>query len=102
MTLATSTELKSWEEKRGGFYQHDTQHSLTCSHLDELRVRLRASSEALARSALHALEVDATTLQLVDIKLLRAAAGKGLQDVHYDVPEYEKTTKTSARCCNPA
>jgi len=54
MTLATSTELKSWEEKRGGFYQHSTHDSLACSHLDELRVRVRNSSEALARSALHA------------------------------------------------
>jgi hypothetical protein len=90
MTLATSTELKSWQEKRGGFYQHDTHHSLDCSHMDELRVRLRASSEALARSALHGVQVDATSLQLVDIKLLRAARGHGLQEVHYDVPEYEK------------
>jgi hypothetical protein len=38
---------------------------------------------------LHGVEVDATALQLVDIKLLRAAAGKGQQQVHYDVPEYE-------------
>ena len=68
MTLATSTELKNWEEKRGGFFQHSTHDSLICSHLDELRVRLRSSSEALGRSVL---EVDATTLQLVDIKLLR-------------------------------
>ena len=71
LTLATSTELKRWEEKRGGFYQHDTHRSLVCSHLDELRVRLRASSEALGRSVLHDVEVDATTLQLVDIKLQR-------------------------------
>ena len=93
LTLATSTELKNWEEKRGGFYQHSTHDSLVCSHLDELRVRLRASSEALGRSVLHGVEVDATTQQLVDIKLLRAAAGKGLQEVHYDVPEYEKAVQ---------
>jgi len=90
LTLATSTELKEWEEKRGGFNQHDTHRSLVCSHLDELRVRLRASSEALARSVLHGVEVDATVLQLVDMKLLRAAPGMGLQEVHFDVPEYEK------------
>ena len=93
MTLGTSTELKSWEEKRGGFSQHSTHDSLVCSHLDELRVRVRKSSEALGRSVLHGLEVDATTLQLVDIKLLRAAAGKGLQEVHYDVPEYKKAAQ---------
>lgn len=90
MTLATSSELKAWEEKRGGYHQHSTHRSLVCSHLDELRVRLRASSEALGRSALHGMEVDATTLQLVDIKLLRAAPGEGQQEVHYDVPEYER------------
>jgi hypothetical protein len=89
LTLASSTELKAWEEKRGGFYQHETHHSLICSHLDELRVRLRASSEALGRSVLHGVDVDATSLQLVDIKLLRAATGKGQQEVHYDVLEYE-------------
>jgi hypothetical protein len=91
--LAISTELKNWEEKRGGFFQHSTHDSLICSHLDELRVRLRSSSEALGRSVLHGVEVDATSLQLVDIKLLRAAAGKGLQEVHYDVREYEKAVQ---------
>lgn len=58
--------------------------------MDGLRVRLRSSSEALARSVLHSVAVNATSLQLVDIKLLRAASGEGLQDIHYDVPEYEK------------
>lgn len=53
MMLATSSELKSWEKKRGGFYQHETHRSLICSQLDELRVRLRASNEALDRSVLH-------------------------------------------------
>jgi len=53
MTLATSTELKSWEEKRGGFYQHDTHRSLVCSHLGELPVRLRTSSKSLGRSVRH-------------------------------------------------
>ena len=94
MTLATSTELKSWEEKRGGFHQHSTHDSLVCSHLDELRVRVRNSSEALARSVLHAVEVDATALQLVDVKLLRAAPGQGKQEVHFDVPEYEMASQS--------
>lgn len=49
MKLATSTELKNWEEKRGGFFQHSTHDSLVCSHLDELRVRVRKSSEAPGR-----------------------------------------------------
>jgi len=51
--LATSTELKSWEEKRGGFYQHDTHRSLVCPHLDELRVLLPSSSEVLDPSVLY-------------------------------------------------
>jgi hypothetical protein len=38
--LAKDSELKKWEEKRGGFYQHNTSQSLTCSFLDEKRVRL--------------------------------------------------------------
>jgi hypothetical protein len=42
---------------------------------------------------LHGVEVEATALQLVDIKLLRAAPGKGQQEVHYDVPEYESAVQ---------
>ena len=77
LMLAMSGELKQWQEKRGGSYQHDTHRSLVCSHMDELRVRIRSSSEALGRSVLHGVEVDATSLQLVDIKLLRTASGQG-------------------------
>ena len=40
LELAQSDELKQWERKRGGFYQHNTHPSLVCSFLDEKRVRL--------------------------------------------------------------
>jgi len=96
LELAQSDELKQWEVKRGGFWQHDTHPSLTCSLLDEKRVRLLQSSERHARQLLHELGVDSshTALQLAAAKLLRTNPGEGQQEVHYDITEY----KRAARC----
>jgi hypothetical protein len=96
LELAQSDELKQWEVKRGGFWQHDTHPSLACSLLDEKRVRLLQSSERHARQLLHELGVDSshTALQLAAAKLLRTNPGEGQQEVHYDITEY----KRAARC----
>ena len=71
--LAQDNELDQWEQKRGGFYQHDTAQSLKCSFLDEKRVRLRHSAESIARAELTDLGIDATPLNLAAIKLLRSS-----------------------------
>jgi hypothetical protein len=96
LELAQSDELKQWEVKRGGFWQHDTHPSLQCSFLDEKRVRLLHGSERIARQLLHELGVDSTrtALQLAAAKLLRTNPGEGRQEVHYDITEY----KRAARC----
>jgi hypothetical protein len=86
--LAKDSELQKWEEKRGGFYQHDTSQSLTCSFLDEKRVRLRHGSESIARTILSSLGVATTSLQLASMQLLRSSKGIGLQKIHFDIVQY--------------
>ncbi len=93
LELALDSELDQWEHKRGGFYQHDTAVSLRCSFLDEKRVRLRHSAERIGRAELSALGVNATSLRLAAIKLLRASNGEGEQEIHYDIPEYDRAVK---------
>jgi hypothetical protein len=88
--LICSGELRQWEIKRGGFYQHDTHQSLVCSLEDGIRVRLLSGSEQLGRDALREQGVDPTSLQLAGLKILRAATGEGEQEIHYDIPEYEQ------------
>lgn len=89
LEMATGDELNRWELKRGGFYQHDTALSLTCSLLDEKRVRLRHSAESIAREALADHAVDVTKLNLGDVKLLRSSHGEGKQEIHFDIPNYQ-------------
>ena len=93
LELASDNELNQWEEKRGGFYQHDTAQSLKCSFLDEKRVRLRHSAECIARTELTAVGVDATPLRLAAMKLLRSSKGEGLQEIHYDITVYNRAIK---------
>lgn len=93
LDLARDSELDQWEKKRGGFYQHDTAQSLQCSSLDEKRVRLRHSAVRIARTQLNILGVDATSLNLAAMKLLRTATGEGLQEIHYDIIEYARAIK---------
>jgi hypothetical protein len=89
-SLATSDELRLWEQKRTKYWQHDAGLSLTCSLLEEQRVRLLSSSESLARNLLASLHVDATVaaLRCDAVKLLRSKPGEGQQDVHFDVTTY--------------
>ena len=94
LALVASGELREWEEKRGGFWQHDTHQSLTCSFLDEQRVRLLHGSERLGRQLLHSLGVNSTSLRLAATKLLRSSEGEGQQEIHYDIPVYDQ----AARC----
>lgn len=93
LELALDRELDQWEQKRGGFYQHDTALLLRCSFLDEKRVRLRHSAERIARAELSTLGVDATSLRLAAIKLLRSSNGDGLQEIHYDITEYARAVR---------
>jgi hypothetical protein len=86
--LAEDNELKQWETKRGGYYQHDTMNSFTCSFLDEKRVRLRHSADRIARELLCNSGVNASVLKLAAIKLLRAFKGDGEQIIHFDIVEY--------------
>ena len=81
LDLAVNDELREWEEKRGGFYQHDSTKSLVCSFLDE-----------------SAVDVDATSLRLAALKLLRASQGRGEQEIHYDITEYDRALLAALRC----
>jgi hypothetical protein len=76
--------------KRGGFWQHSTDASLPCSFLDEQRARLRHGSDRLGRQILFTLGVDASRLQLAAVKLLRTSQGEGQQEIHYDIPDYDR------------
>lgn len=93
LELALDSELNRWEEKRGGYFQHDTALSLQCSSQDEKRVRLRHSAERIARAELSSLGVNATSLRLAAIKLLRSSKGEGEQEIHYDIPEYDRAVQ---------
>ena len=86
--LAIHRELNSWELKRGGFYQHDTAMTLASTFLDRHRLRIRDYSEVIAREQLSLMGVNTLPLQLAAIKLLKAPPGKGLQEIHYDIPVY--------------
>jgi hypothetical protein len=85
--LIDSGELCAWEEKRGKFWQLDTEIQLECSHMDQLRVSLRHGTEAFFRQSLRDHSIDADPLRLVDIKLLCCAQGEGLQEIHCDIPD---------------
>jgi hypothetical protein len=87
MDLVNSGELRTWEEKRGQFWQVETQIHLECSHMDQLRVSLRSGTESFFRQVLRAHTVDVDPLRLVDIKLLRCAHKEGLQEIHCDIPD---------------
>jgi hypothetical protein len=91
--LAEDNELKQWELKRGGYYQHETERSLTCSFLDEKRARLRHSADRVARDLLCKSGVEPSFLKLAAIKLLRAFKGDGEQIVHFDIIEYDLATQ---------
>jgi hypothetical protein len=93
LDLAKNDELKQWELKRGEYWQHSTETSLVCSFLDEKRVRLRHSSERIARALLSDIGVDATSLRLAAIKIVRASCGQGQQEIHYDIPQYARAVQ---------
>jgi hypothetical protein len=93
LELARDSELHAWEQKRGGYYQHDTTQSLKCSFLDEKRVRLRHSAERIARAHLTTIGINATALNVAAMKLLRSSKGEGEQEVHYDIPVYDRAVK---------
>jgi len=94
LQLIKSGELKEWELKRGGYWQHDTAKSLVCAIEDEKRVRLRHGAERIARQLLSTIGMDATPLRLAAIKLLRAAPGEGEQEIHYDITEYARAIRS--------
>ena len=60
MDLIKSGELNAWEEKRGKFWQLETQIHLECSHVDQLRVSLRSGTESFFRQVLRAHTVAVT------------------------------------------
>jgi hypothetical protein len=86
--VINSGELKRWQEKRGGYLQHDTHISLVCAAEDGVRVRLVSGSEQLGRDMLAELGEDSSRLKLAGIKLLSMSSGEGEQEVHYDVQDY--------------
>jgi len=73
LQLVRDNELKQWEIKRGGYYQHETTKSLICSFLDEKRVRLRQSADRIGRELLCKGGVMVTTMKLAAIKELRSS-----------------------------
>ena len=95
LALLTSGELREWEEKRGGFWQHVTHKQLQCSYEDDRRVKLLAGTGQLGRALLAELGVDSSeaTLQLGDVKVLRTSCGQGQQEIHFDIPHYDHARK---------
>jgi hypothetical protein len=91
--LISSGELRQWAVKRGGFYQHDTHESLSCSLEDAVRVRLLSGSEQLGRDILREQGVDPSALQLAGLKIVRMATGEGEQEIHYDIPDHDLATQ---------
>lgn len=93
LSLMDSGELKGWQEKRGGWFQHETEAALVCSLEEQKRVHLLSSSEAQARLLLSTLGVDSHSLMRGDVKLICMPPGKGEQEVHYDLQQYEDATR---------
>lgn len=91
LALLASGELREWEEKRGGFWQHVTHKQLLCSCEEDRRVKLLAATGMLGRALLAEVGVDSSeaALQLGDVKLLRTSFGKGQQEIHYDMVQYD-------------
>lgn len=91
--LITSGELRQWEIKRGGFYQHNTHQPLVSCLVDTVRVRLLAGSEQLGRDILREQGVDPSSLQLAALQIVRMETGEGEQEIHYDIPGYDLATQ---------
>jgi hypothetical protein len=91
LTLIASGALREWAEKRGGFWQHVTHKQLQCSFEDDRRVKVLAATASLGRALLAELGVDSSeaTLRLGDVKLLRTSFGRGQQEIHYDIVQYD-------------
>jgi hypothetical protein len=62
---------------------------LSRSLLEQQRVRIVTSAENLARSLLHSLGVDESSLRMDDIECLRTDHKIGLQEVHADVQKHQ-------------
>jgi hypothetical protein len=95
LSLATSEKVRLWEKKRRKYWQYDCSLPFDCSTLDDLRVRLLSSTEQLARDTLHSACIDSSpsALRCSGIKLLRARPGEGLQDIHFDVPQWDMAVR---------
>jgi hypothetical protein len=84
-----SGAFNGWEEKRAGFYEQNMRQSLSRSILEQQRVRIVTSAENLARSLLHSLDVDESSLRMDDIECLRTDPKIGLQEVHADIQKHQ-------------
>jgi len=95
LALIASGEMREWEEKRGGFWQHVTHKQMQCSYEDDRRVKLLAGTGQLGRALLAELGVDSSeaTLQLGDVKVLRTSFGHGQQEIHFDIVQYDHARK---------
>jgi hypothetical protein len=87
--LVRSGELRQWMVCRGGFMQHASDEQLMCSLEDERRVRLLHATHAAARRIVTGLGIDTSTLQIAAVKHIRMQKGKGEQEPHMDIPDYE-------------
>jgi hypothetical protein len=76
-----------WKEMRAQFDEQWMHQSLKCSLLEQQRVRVVSSAEALGRQLLREQGVDESALRLSDIGCLRTDPGKGEQEIHSDVQE---------------
>jgi hypothetical protein len=84
-----SGAFDGWKEKRAGFFEQDMRQSLSCSLLEQQRVRVVASAEGLARELLRSLGVNESSLRMDDIGCLRTDPSIGLQEVHADCQKKE-------------
>ena len=83
-----------WKEMRAQFFEQNMRQSLSCSLLEQQRVRVVSSAEMRARELLRSLGVDETKLSMSDIGCLRTDHSIGLQEIHADIQKFEY----AARC----
>lgn len=84
-----------WKEMRAQFFEQNMRQSVSCSFLEQQRVRVVSSTEIIARALLSSLGVDQSSLMMSDIGCLRTDHNIGLQEIHADIQKFEY----APQCC---
>lgn len=80
--------FNGWQQKRAGFVEQNMRQSLSCSLLEQQRVRVVSSAETMARELLRSLGVNESSLRMDDIGCLRTDYKIGLQEIHADIQKF--------------